>query len=408
MRKSDIFESFVKIAQEKGLISEDAPAKAKAALEKNPRMAALTAEDIEKLYNVKPDAPKDMQYKNNIMERAHKGNVVVSPSYDKLNGLVENNIERQNIILNIVNKNNNGLLTNHKYAEQDLVLSLVRLGNDLDNRNHDDLRALADTCLVQVTAPRIEKKAALPMLALVGVPALLGAFYLHQHLGFVNEGFEVNHKKLIDELDDLLNSNSEWGVGYSFSNEFRTIVQDFKNKLINFFNLYKRIEPIISKLETPKTAKDLIALSAKPETTEIVQAYNTLKKAFADMVPYVSSIQRNFSSESYKARQIKEKGFLSSLLDKTQVLHGGKGLIADDFDDVVRAISPYMTSLKEVMNVLKDAESLQKKSQQELQNAAAESEELFGPEKTVSDVDNEAGNLGKDLEDVLKDFPTLT
>lgn len=407
MRKSEIFEAFVKIAEEKGLVTDYSSEKARKALENNPRMAALTAKDIEKLYGVKPDATKGMEYDKNISQLAHPEPAVVSNSYDKLNGLVENINERQNILLNIVNKPVNGLLTNHKYAEKDLILSLVRLGNSLDNQNKDKLRALADTCLIQVSNKNIEKKAALPMLALLGVPALIGAFYLQQHLSFVDEGFEVNSNKLIAELDDLLTSNSDWGVGTDYSTEFRATVQDFKNKLTDFFQLYKKVEPVISELETPKTAKELIALSSKPETTEVIQAYNTLKRSFADMIPYVTTVQKNFASESYKARQIKDKGFLTSLVDKTQVLHGGHGLIADDFDDVVRAIPPYMKSLKDVMNVLTEAESLQKKSQQELEQAATQADSLFGKEKTVQDVDDEAGNLRKDLKDLSTDLGPL-
>ena len=46
-----------------------------------------------------------------------------------------NNIERQNILLHIVNKRNDGLLTQRKYAQKELMLSLVRIANDLDNKN---------------------------------------------------------------------------------------------------------------------------------------------------------------------------------------------------------------------------------------------------------------------------------
>ena len=89
---------FVKVAQEKGIVSS------------------------KDLYEVKPKASDDMTYKNNIMEIAHPNSLVIAPAYDKINGLVENNIERQNILLNIVNKETNGLLTQHKYASNNLIL----------------------------------------------------------------------------------------------------------------------------------------------------------------------------------------------------------------------------------------------------------------------------------------------
>ena len=108
MRDSEIFNSFIKIAQEKGMISEDAPEKAKKILEKTHRADSLDISAIEALYGVKPNMPKDMEYKRNIIEDAHPNAAIVSPSYDKLNGLVENNNERQDILLNIVNRTPDG------------------------------------------------------------------------------------------------------------------------------------------------------------------------------------------------------------------------------------------------------------------------------------------------------------
>ena len=409
MRKSDIFESFVKIAEEKGLISKDAPEKAKAALEKNPRMSALTAKDIENLYDVKPDSPKDMQYKNNIMEIAHKGNVVVSPSYDKLNGLVENNIERQNIMLHIVNKPNNGQLTNHKYAEQELVLSLVSLGNHLDNANQDDLRVLADTCLAQVASKNMKKVALAPLAwaAVVGVPALIGAIYAQQHLPDVDRGYEQNHSRLVSELNDFVTSNSNFGVGTTYTKEFVDSISKFVDKLEEFYATYYKNKSIITNFEKPKTAKELMELAAKPAGTEAVQAYNTLLKLFANMIPLINEMQKNFSSQSYKARQVQDKGFFTSLIDKTEVLRGGKGLMADDFQDVTNAIPPYKQSVQEILKVFAAAQNMQAKAKEELEQAANESEEHFAPEKSVKDVDNEAGDLSKDLEDLGKDFPNM-
>jgi hypothetical protein len=405
MRKSDVFEDFVKIAQEKGLVSEDAPEKAKKKLEKNPRWDSTTAEEISKLYGVKPEAPKSMQYEKNIAEVAHQKPVVVSPAYDKLNGLVENINERQNILLHIVNKTPDGLSTQKKYAEQDLILALVRLGNDLDNRNHDGLRALADACLTQVSSKVMKKVAVAPLVYIV--PALIGSLYVQQHMPFVNEGLEKNHQKLIAELDDLLESNSNFGVGYQYKPEFVAMVSDFKNKLMSFYNLYKKVEPVISSLEKPRTAKELVELSQQPEADSVVKSYNALKAAAANILPVILTVAKDFASENYKNRQIEEKGFFSSLVDKTQVLHGGKGLVGDDFDDVARAIPPYLKSIQELSTLLAGAGSLQQKAQADLQEAAYKSEDLLGNKPVaeeskvvpanVKSLDDEADELEKEL-----------
>lgn len=138
---SEIFNSYIKIAT-----ASDAD-DSKKALDANPRADSLTKERIGELYNVTNDTPKDMQYKRNIMEDAHPGSYIAAPAYDRLNALVENNNQRQDIMLRIVDKRTNGLLTQHKYAQDELVLSLVRLANYLDNKNETELASLADDCL---------------------------------------------------------------------------------------------------------------------------------------------------------------------------------------------------------------------------------------------------------------------
>ncbi len=370
MSNSDILNNFIKIAKENGLISDKAPDKAQQILEKTRRADSLSVADIEKLYGIKTDMAKDNKYNRNIVEDAHPESYVASNAHDKLNGLVENINQRQDIILNIINKTPNGHLTQHKYAEKDLILSLVRVGNDLDNQNKEKLRVLADTCLMQISQP-IKKEGIAPAWGLVAIPVLLGTLYLQQHMAFTNEGFEKNHQKLSAEVDDLLESSSSWGVGYDYKSDFKTMVQDFKNKLDNFYSLYSKSIPVITDLEKPRTAKELIELAKQPQTDTVVKAYGVFKAAADNMLPYISTIEKNFSSEAYKARQIEDKGFLSSIVDRVQFLHGGKGLVADDFDDIVRSIAPYKQSIKEIVDLLKNAESIEKSAQTKIQEAGA-------------------------------------
>jgi hypothetical protein len=382
MSNSDILNNFIKIAQEKGLISDKAPEKTKQILEKTHRADSLSVADIEKLYGIKPDMAKDNKYSRNIVEDAHPESYVALTSHDKLNGLVENINQRQDIILHILNKTPNGHLTQHKYAEKDFILSLVRIGNDLDNQDKDKLRVLADTCLMQVSKPM--KKEGIAW-GLVAIPVLLGTLYLQQHMSFTNEGFEKNYQKLSSEIDDLLQSSSSWGVGYDYKSDFKTMVGDFKGKLDNFYSLYSKATPIITDLEKPRTAKELIELSKQPQTDSVVKAYGVLKAAADNMLPYITTIEKNFSSEAFKARQIEDKGFMSSIVDRVQLLHGGKGLVADDFDDVVRAIAPYKQSVKEIVDLLKNAESIEKSAQQKIQEASS------GIQEEKFDAGNDSG-----------------
>lgn len=149
MSRSDVFDAYAKIALEKGLIkaSEESKDLKNYKNDSYPRAGSDTIEIIESLYGVKPETQK---YKNNIMEIAHPDKVILSPAYDKINALVENNIERQKIMINITQKPVNGYLTQHKYATDELATSLMKVANDMDNRDMEEIRLLADACLEQL------------------------------------------------------------------------------------------------------------------------------------------------------------------------------------------------------------------------------------------------------------------
>lgn len=417
MKRSEIFDSFVKIAQEKGMISNDS-SDSKKKLEQTGRADSLDASAIEALYGVKPDTAKGMAYDLNIMETAHPNSVVVSPSYDKLNGLVENNIERQNILLHIVNKTPDGLSTQRKYAEKELTLALVRLANNLDNRNEDKLRSLADSCLMQLTASKVKKslrKEALAPLAIAAIAAaVIGAIYAHQHLPNASRGLEINYKKLISELNDFLkDNNSGLGIkGHSYSPELLKDVSDFKDRLEEFFQTYTELNSVIRELERPKDAKELLEISQRPKTYTVINAVSRLRKLTDNMSSFIESINQNFSSDSYKARHVKSKGVVDSVLEYTRLTGGSGALFADDFQDVVNAIPPFKASIGELLKVMEDSKSLEEKSASDLSVAQLKAKEDFGsgtgdlsatptfankPAKSVSDLDKEADELSKML-----------
>jgi hypothetical protein len=409
MRKSEIFDSFVKIAQEKGMISNDS-SDSKKKLEQTGRADSLDISAIEALYGTRPNTPKDMDYKNNIMEVAHPNSIILSPSYDKLNGLVENDMERQNIILNIVHKPTNGLHTQHKYAKKELLLSLIRIANNLDNNDQDELRTLADHCLLQVNGNQIKKTAnPLAIAGIAAAAALLGGLYLKQHMRFISDGIQKDHQKLMLEIDDLLESNSNFDVGYQFKPEFLQMVQAFKGKLVDFYNVYSHVSPAIDELQKPRDAGELLQVAQSPETTNFIKAYQSFKVAIEKLLPMISKIQENFASDFYKQRQIAQTGALTSLVDST-LLHGGKGLVADDFDDVRHALDTYVVDIQNVAKALSSAETLKQKATNELQEAAYKSEELLGsnkpsqtsqPSQTVEDYDQEAQNEAQNLDKEL-------
>lgn len=346
-RPSPVFDNYIKLALEKGIISNDP----------------------KDLYNVKPDS--EYEYENNIMESAHPEPAISFMSYDRLNSLVENNNERQTIMLNIVNKKPTGQLFNTKYANQDLILSLTRLANFLDSTNEPELRKLADFCLFNASNS-IKKQAVAPILVgFAAAATLLGILYANQHLANANHGYEKNYASLIKEIDDLLTSKSEWGVGYDLDSELKNDMISFKKHLESFNKLYLSVKPIFSNLQTPRTATQLNEMINHPDTKDIIAAYDSFKTAAEDLYPFMKQIQENFSSDTYKDRHITNKGMLTSVVDYVK-LHGGKNLVADDFDDLVMAIPPFIESINEILNILKKAENFKNHALQSLETAKAD------------------------------------
>lgn len=381
MRKSEIFESFAKIAQEKGLLSEADHAEhtERDFPETNPRHDSLSIEQIGKLYGVKPDAPKDMEYKRNIIEDAHPDPVVLSPAYDKLNGLVENENEGQNIRLRIVMKDPDGHLTQRKYAEKELLLSLVRVANELDNSGQDELRKLADVCLMQASKKKIEKTA-FPWL-IAAIVAAVGVLYLQQHLPQHAEGWDLDYGKAQKEINDLLTANTDWGVGYQYSADFLQTVNQLQGVLAELDGVVKKVMPVLDEVQKPRTgpgiSQELAKISQQPETQNAGAAVKELRSSMVKNLPFIRKVLSDFSSTSYKQRAIVQKGTLTSIVDKMEFLHGGWGVISDDFDDVAQALQALRKDLVNIVKDLKGAQNVQQQLQADLQAGQTETDLMF-------------------------------
>lgn len=356
MRRSEIFESFVKIAEEKGLVAKATPEENIADLSKTHRADSLSIDDIAHLYGVKPPAPKDAQYERNIVETAHPKPLVLAPSYDKLNGLVENINERQDILLHIVNKNNTGSIVQTKYAERELVLSLVRVGNEMDNRGHDELRALADVCLRQASSKALTKQSQMLRVVLPLVASLLAGWYAKQHLPFHSDGFNIDYQKAVSELNDLVTSSDHWGVyGYQLTPDTIEQAHDIKAKLDQVKQAVNRVMPAINNIQQPRTNTDLAQMLQHPLAQEAAAAFQQLHTVVTEVKPYLEQVIADFTSNVYKQQHIAEKGMFTQMIDSTGILHGGKGLEADDFDDVAHALQTVLTDLDGLEKCLTDA-----------------------------------------------------
>ena len=153
MRESEIFNNYVRLAMDAGVISEDEIQK-EASYKDKVRYDSLSFSDIEALYGHK-FSPNEKEGET-ISDVAHEETAVVGPAYDAMNAVVENIQQRQNIMAHIALKKPNGQLMQPRYvaAKQELINALVSTGFAMDSADETDLMKLADDC-----AGRIHKEA---------------------------------------------------------------------------------------------------------------------------------------------------------------------------------------------------------------------------------------------------------
>jgi hypothetical protein len=420
MRDSEIFNEFVKIALKKGIIS-NAQAEHTEQNTKSPRWDSYDFSAIEALYGVKPDSPKEMEYKNNIAEVAHPNPMVISPSNDKLNGLVENVNEAQNILMHIVYKKpevgtpNQGVyslkpsllypntLGNvEKIAHKNLLLSLVRVANDMDNKDKNELRILADTCLNQLHSLGFKKQAQWQLIV-GGAVALLGATYAWQHLSDVDEGIQQNYSRLMNELEDFLTASVTLGFGHQYDDQLKQDVQQLQSELQLFWSVYTETLPLLRTLEKPKDAQDLMEMAKDPGTLTVANAYKNLVAETTKLYAYLDKEAANFADPDYKARHTVDKGAITSFIDSVPFLHGGnKTLTADDFDDVINAIGPFKDSVIRLVKIFAKTQDVMTSATSELAKSQANTKAEL-PQRTPASVEpNPVAGEVSDIESELK------
>ena len=111
----------------------------------------------------------------------------------------------------------------------------------------------------------------------------------------------------------------------SVHSSFFQMVNKLKTELAALNTEVQKITPILDKLETPRTGKELSAMAQQPETQEVTQALQEFQTVFDEVNPYIMGVINDFSNEGFKQRAIAQKGWLSSVTDATSILHGGGG-----------------------------------------------------------------------------------
>lgn len=354
MNKSEIFEEYIKIMNN--------------GLSKTAQRANVEPKkkDIEKLYRNEEDVIK---YNKNLMQEAHPKKVIFGPAYDPINALVENNIERHNIMTAIVNKNPTGQLDHKKYAEQQLKLSLIKIANELDFKD-SRLRPLADTCIDQ-----FNKQAAHPAVWIVGgLASLIGIIYAQQHFPNAQQPLDLNYRELIQSIDEIKESDSNFiGFGEEYTDNFKQTLDELKHRTDTVYQKCSEISKVIARFDKPRTPEEAIEFAKSDEVKKLEPMINHFISIRTKMVPYYESASKKFKDKEFQLRQIKEKGALTQLMDKVPGMHGGWGLFTNKLDALSQRIEAFSKSIKGYADAIDGALKQKDKAEADLQQASTNS-----------------------------------
>lgn len=281
--RSEIFNKYAAIALEQGLLSE--------AVEEKSRIGSDDISTIELLYGIKPNGKEE----KNIIEQAHPESVVIAPAYDRLNGIVENEIERHNMIMQIMNKPHQAKLTQHKYAEQQLMNELVRIGFLMDNQDQHELTSLADSC-----TEGLQKKAILPLIgAIAGGLALLGAY---SNFAYLSQGIQNDCDNAIDAISKFSQQVPE------ISSQLSELMDGIRYIKSLHVKALKQAESISKnkQVDAIRGAIDLNNSSEGQNAFEIMERYKRAASILADRIMrvYLPIIQSTEPSEERNSSSI--------------------------------------------------------------------------------------------------------
>lgn len=342
MNRSDIFDSYYKIAVEQGLTTKDS----KEALDKNPRADSLSEELIQKLYGVKPEMIKGMEYEKCITEVAHPNSVVLFTAHEKLNGLLENDIERQNIILNQMKFQDPSFLK-QKYvvAKQNLFRNLIAVANLLDDNNEDQLRKIADHC-VEDQKKKLNKSAGWKMY-LAGAAFAAIAPSLLSHLAPFSSSMDGAYEDVIADIKDITESetklSTQIGFDYSYSDNLKStckMLEKYATIIVNSYHtLLKEIQ------------------NFTPEKQDIVSKFFTsFIEAVQNLENKLTSVRADFNDPGFRTANITQTGKIQKWIDSVPYLHNPQAnqwnAFTNDFDELLKSFDNFLNQIKDFKTMM--------------------------------------------------------
>ena len=170
------------------------------------------------------------------------------------------------------------------------------------------------------------------------------------------------------------------------------MMSNLSSELSKLYAAYHKVLPIIEKADTPheKSEEALMAAAKQPDIQLATKALTEFNAIVDEVDPFIAKVNNRLSDEGFKQRAIQSKGWLSQMADYPELLHGGKGLISDDFDDVKRALETLQKDINGIKATLAQA------------NGAAAQPSLDVPTPTAATPAAAEPNLQEKLDQLMK------
>lgn len=356
MRESEIFNAYLKTAQEMGLLSDEPVIKEAADKSRN------DLSDIELLYGISPDGKKS----KDILEEAHPETAIIGSAYDAMNAVVENLNQRQSIMTHIALKTPNGKTVQRRYVEasNELLNTLISTGFELDNNDEPELMKLADSCAERINKVAIGPLALIGWIA-AGIGSVSGLGYYFTQAGPLIQNIEENAKILLNEISDLKNK--------SYSADLIKLVEHIRSLNNKFIKLLSELSSIQRKIQNAFIKNDLneivaIQNSAQPKVDAIFEIINQLEGSKSQLGAFKANV------ESEKDSDVEDQW-----VRKIKVVWDFAVGTADD--DVIKAIESLSGAINKAVNNAKAVvSSVNSKYSNQIENKLTEMQKEIDPE----------------------------
>lgn len=371
----EIFNEYVKIAEKMGLISSDSYVTAEEEAKKKNDSAKKDMDLAAALfYGIKPNGKED---DISLLEKAHPRVAVVSPAEDRVNGIVENDQQRQDIMMQIATRPTNGKYQQKAFvtAHENLSKSLTKASIALQREQYKDLSRFAIDC-----HDRLEKEA---------VPAIIIAGVLSTVVTAVGIIAAINYTKNI-AVNVIANATQTEKELLDLKGKMSSDIVDY---ILDDLKILKEQATKFSNLPTIRaiSREDIPVVKEKfAKELKMADTYRNVLEQFSKNIPTYISRLKNTETKNDDAWDWWEK-----------VKRVGKIFTPDDVDDVVKALEGLEGAItKAIANVdfyVKDAEQYTptiKAVLEQSQNPVSELAARETSDDKTSDDEIDTGSLG--------------